>query len=255
MRAIGKPVALEASADERDTRGFISMITHSPVSGWTANWTLAPPVSTPTVAQAGRGGVAQHLVLLVGERQRRRHRDRVAGVHAHRVEVLDRAHHDHGVGAVAHHLELVLLPALDRALDQHLADRARRRARPDRFAVLVAVVDDRRAGAAERERRPQDRREADDVGGAPVGGASERDRHATAAPAARRGASPRGSARGPRRVRIASTRGAEQLDAEAIEHAGVGQLDRHVERGLAAERGQQRVAAARARGSPPRRRR
>ena len=45
--AIGKPVALEASADDRDTRGFISMITSRPVSGSTANWTLEPPVSTP----------------------------------------------------------------------------------------------------------------------------------------------------------------------------------------------------------------
>ena len=46
--AIGNPVAFEASADERDTRGFISMTTISSVSGLTANWTLLPPVSTPT---------------------------------------------------------------------------------------------------------------------------------------------------------------------------------------------------------------
>ena len=46
--AIGKPVAFEARAEERDTRGFISMIVTSPVSGLTANWILDPPVSTPT---------------------------------------------------------------------------------------------------------------------------------------------------------------------------------------------------------------
>ena len=46
--AIGKPVALEARALERDTRGFISMTTISSVAGLTANWTLEPPVSTPT---------------------------------------------------------------------------------------------------------------------------------------------------------------------------------------------------------------
>ena len=45
--AIGKPVAFEASADERDTRGFISMITNRPLSGLTANWMFEPPVSTP----------------------------------------------------------------------------------------------------------------------------------------------------------------------------------------------------------------
>ena len=45
--AMGNPVALDASAEDRETRGFISMITISPVSGWTANWMLLPPVSTP----------------------------------------------------------------------------------------------------------------------------------------------------------------------------------------------------------------
>ncbi len=44
---MGKPVALEASAEERDTRGFISMMHTSPVAGFTANWMLEPPVSTP----------------------------------------------------------------------------------------------------------------------------------------------------------------------------------------------------------------
>jgi hypothetical protein len=47
IRAIGKPVALEARADERDTRGFISMTTMRPVRGSRANWMLEPPVSTP----------------------------------------------------------------------------------------------------------------------------------------------------------------------------------------------------------------
>ncbi len=46
--AIGKPVAFEASADERETRGFISITTTSPDSGSTANWMFEPPVSTPT---------------------------------------------------------------------------------------------------------------------------------------------------------------------------------------------------------------
>src|SRR6059036_2562754 len=45
--AMGKPVALEASADDRDTRGFISMASRRPVVGWTANWMFDPPVSTP----------------------------------------------------------------------------------------------------------------------------------------------------------------------------------------------------------------
>ena len=47
IRAMGKPVALEASADERDTRGFISITSCSPVVGLTANWMLQPPAATP----------------------------------------------------------------------------------------------------------------------------------------------------------------------------------------------------------------
>jgi len=45
--AMGKPVALLASAELRDTRGFISMTTMRPFSGFTANCTFEPPVSTP----------------------------------------------------------------------------------------------------------------------------------------------------------------------------------------------------------------
>ena len=45
--AIGKPVAFEASADERETRGFISITIIFPFSGFTANCIFEPPVSTP----------------------------------------------------------------------------------------------------------------------------------------------------------------------------------------------------------------
>jgi hypothetical protein len=45
---MGNPVAFDASALERDTRGFISITTMRPLRGWTANWMLQPPVSTPT---------------------------------------------------------------------------------------------------------------------------------------------------------------------------------------------------------------
>ena len=45
--AIGNPVALEANAEERDTRGFISMTIMRPLSGFTENCTFEPPVSTP----------------------------------------------------------------------------------------------------------------------------------------------------------------------------------------------------------------
>ena len=46
--AIGYPVAFEAKADERETRGLISIAIISSFSfGLTANWTLHPPAKSP----------------------------------------------------------------------------------------------------------------------------------------------------------------------------------------------------------------
>ena len=93
--------------------------------------------------------VAHLLVLDVGQRLDRRHRDRVAGVHTHRVDVLDAADDHAVVGVIAHDLELVLLPAVHRFLDQDLADRTRREpVRRDPFELLRGEGD---AGAASTE--------------------------------------------------------------------------------------------------------
>ncbi len=46
--AIGNPVAFEARAEDRETRGFISITIMRPSRGLIANWMLQPPVSTPT---------------------------------------------------------------------------------------------------------------------------------------------------------------------------------------------------------------
>ena len=71
--------------------------------------------------------VAQQLVLLVVERLRRRHDDRLARVDAHRVEVLHVADGDAVVARVAHDLVLDLFPA--RAGTPRPAPGARRRRR------------------------------------------------------------------------------------------------------------------------------
>ena len=44
---MGKPVALDARAEDRDTRGFISITTMRPSAGLIAHCTFDPPVSTP----------------------------------------------------------------------------------------------------------------------------------------------------------------------------------------------------------------
>ena len=142
---------LQLTADDRETRGFISMICTSQSAGLTAICTLEPPHSTPIsrmmATEASRrrwyscgwlcvGGSEEfvffqrekeragelfelffflfsfsfhpfHFPLslslspyLVSQRLRRGHRDRVPGVHAHGVEVLDRADDHDVVGEV-----------------------------------------------------------------------------------------------------------------------------------------------------------
>ena len=101
-----------------------------------------------------RGCVAQRLVLAVGERHGGRAADRIAGVHAHRIEVLDRADDHDVVEPVADHLQLELAPALDRLLDEHLRDRALGQAAGDDRLELFRRARESAAVAAERERGP-----------------------------------------------------------------------------------------------------
>ena len=129
MRAIGKAGRLRRQRRRaRDARVHLDD-QHLAVGGIHGELDVAAAGVDADLANDRDGGVAHHLVLAVGERHRRRHGDRVAGVHAHRIEVLDRADDHDVVVAVAHHLELELLPADDAPLDQHLVtgDRSRPR--------------------------------------------------------------------------------------------------------------------------------
>ena len=77
-------------------------------------------------------------------------------MHTHRVEVLDRADDDDVVGVVAHHLELVFLPARDAALDEDLRDRARGESAFREVLHLLVVVRDPGAAPTEDVRGPDD---------------------------------------------------------------------------------------------------
>ena len=231
---MGKPVALDASADERETRGFISMTTMRPSRGFTANWMLQPPVSTPTprmiaIAMSRIRWYSRSVSVM-----RRRHRHRVAGVHAHRVDVLDRADDHDVVHPVAHQLELVLLPAEDRLLEEHLGGRARLQTGTRDAAQVHLVVRHPGAGAAHRERGAHDDRVAEDPD--PVQAVLQR-------VADHRGGRLRAQVRGQAGddllerlpVLAASDRvevGADQLDAEALEDPLLVQRDGAVQRGL-----------------------
>ena len=116
------------------------------------------------LAHAGDGRVAHLLVLAIGERLRRRHGDGVAGVHAHGIEVLNRADDDDVVGEVAHHLELEFLPAEHAFFDEALVDRREIEAAGQNLHQLFAVVGDAAAGAAEREAGADEDREAELAG-------------------------------------------------------------------------------------------
>ena len=111
------------------------------------------------LANDGDGGVAHGLVFAIGERLRRSDGDGVAGVRAHGIEVLDGADDDDVVGQVAHQLQLVFLPAEHGFFEQDFVYGREIEAARQQFQQLFAVVGDAAAGAAERERRPQDDRE------------------------------------------------------------------------------------------------
>ena len=108
-------------------------------------------------------GVAHHLVFFVGERLHRRDRDRVAGVHAHRVEIFNRTNNDAVVHPVAHHFHFKFFPADERFFDQHFVHRRHGETATGDLIQLVRVVGDTAATAAESEGRPDDERESSDL--------------------------------------------------------------------------------------------
>ena len=117
---MGKPVALEASAEER-RHARVHLDDHQLVGlGREGELDVGSAGLDPDGPDDGQRGVAEALILDVGEGLLGRHGDGVAGVDAHRVDVLDGADDDDVVLEVAHHLELELLPADDALLEQHL---------------------------------------------------------------------------------------------------------------------------------------
>ena len=183
------------------------------------------------------GRTPEPLMHGVGQRLDGRDDDGIPRVDPERVHVLHRADGDARVVGVAHHLVLDLLPADETLLDHDLADRAGAQAGADAFAIRRLGLDDAAAGAAERECRPDDRRQPDlgerdlDVAGLlddPRGGVRLLDPVEQVAE--------RLAVLGhPDRLE----RRAEEPDRVAVEHAGRCHRRRQVEGGLAAEPGQQ----------------
>ena len=170
------------------------------------------------------------------ERLRGRDRDRVAGVHAHGIEVLDRADDDDVVLEVAHHLELVFLPAEDGFLDQGFVDGREIEAARQQFHEFFAIEGNAATCAAQRERWPNDDREADFSG----------EFEAVFEIVNERGL---GNVEADLLHRVFEEEAifslldrrdvcADEKRVVFVEHAAVGEFDRKVERGLSADGGQ-----------------
>ena len=105
-------------------------------------------------------GVTHALKFLVRQCLRGSHGNRIAGVHAHGVEVFDGADHHEVVAEITHHFEFELLPAEHGFFHQRFMDWAHVQSVGDGFAKLLLVVCDGAARSTQRERRPNHQRES-----------------------------------------------------------------------------------------------
>ncbi len=200
----------------------------------------AAGVDTDLAQHRGRG-VAHDLVFLVGQRLRGCDGDRIAGVNAHRVEVLDRADDDDVVGPVTHHFHLVLLPAEHRLFEEHF--RSARKVEPALHdgVEVFGVVGDAATAATHREGRADDAGETDVLLPFPGFGHGMRNR------------CPRCGEADPRhcltealailRLVDGIGRGADHFHAEGVEHAFAVEVERAVECRLPAHGGQNGIGA------------
>ena len=185
------------------------------------------------------GGVAHALIFLVGERLRRSHGNRIPGVDAHGIEILDRADHHEVVADVAHHFELELLPPQHRFLDQGFVHRAGVERQGYGLGKFLVVIGDRAARASQSERRPDHHRIAKLLGEAQrLLNVVDHRRSRHIQPDFAAGVfEPQPVFRhfyGPKRS-------ANQLDAIALENPGLGEFNRQIQPGLSPDGGQQRV--------------
>ena len=104
---------------------------------------------------------AHQLVFFVGQGQGRGHGDRIAGVHAHRIDVFDCADDNGVIRLVADHLHLEFFPAQQALVDKDLRHRGRFHAGAAEMLVLFAVIGHATAGAAKGKGRADNRGQAD----------------------------------------------------------------------------------------------
>ena len=192
-------------------------------------------------ADDGDADVTQLLVFAIGQGEAGGHGDGVTGVHADRVDVLDRADDHDVVVAVAHQFELEFLPAFDALLQQHLVGRRVMQAGAGDAVQLLLVVRDTGAEASHGEARAHHQRVSE------FGGDGVHFLHGVGNFGARGfGASLVDDLLEQLAVLAAVDGvkgGADQLDVVLLEHTGLAERHRSVQRGLATQGGQQGVGA------------
>ena len=82
--------------------------------------------------------------------------DRISGVHAHGIEILDGADDDDVVTHVTHHFEFVLFPSQHRFFDQSFVHWREIETAGEHFHQFFAIVGNAAATAAQRERWTND---------------------------------------------------------------------------------------------------
>ena len=107
------------------------------------------------------GIVPHRLVFLVGQCLCGSDGNRIAGMDAHGVEVLDRADNDDIVPDIPHDLKLIFLPADDGLLEEDLMDGARLESMGEGVLEFVRSPRDPSPGAPQREGGSYDDRETD----------------------------------------------------------------------------------------------
>ncbi len=98
----------------------------------------------------------QLLLQRLGDGQHGSDAEAVAGMHAHRIDVLDETDSDHVALPIPYHFKLQLFPAQNRLLNEDLPDQTRRDPASGYRLQLFNIIRDPAAGAAERIRGSND---------------------------------------------------------------------------------------------------
>ena len=183
--------------------------------------------------------IPQPLNLLVSQGLRGGNSDAVARMHAHWIQILNRADDDEIAFGIAHQLKLIFLPAQQTLIDQNLASRTLMNPIGHHLTQFLLAVGHAAASAAHGERR------ANQNGIANLRGKFNRLLHAAHNPTLRRLQADLGHGVLEQLTVFgqldAIQRRANQFDLVSVQNAPLLKLNGQVERRLAADRWQQRI--------------